>query len=79
MDKKDIVRAWRDPDYYQSLTDAERAVMPDHPAGIVELSDRELNGVTGGEVAVITGQIVETVCVTIAPGDIFCSIRLCDD
>lgn len=48
MSKLDIIRAWRDPDYRLSLTDAERKQLPEHPAGLVELDDIDLGGVAGG-------------------------------
>lgn len=49
MDKKvDINRALRDEDYFASLSDEERALVPLNPAGIVEISDADLAGVAGG-------------------------------
>jgi mersacidin/lichenicidin family type 2 lantibiotic len=44
----DIVRAWKDETFRARLTDAQRAALPEHPAGIIELSDAELDGVAGG-------------------------------
>ncbi len=38
----DIVRAWKDEDYRQSLSEEERAQLPANPAGFVELSLEEL-------------------------------------
>jgi mersacidin/lichenicidin family type 2 lantibiotic len=49
MKLEDIVRSWKDEDYRLSLGDAEQSLMPDHPAGLIELTDEELNGVDGGE------------------------------
>lgn len=48
MSKIDIVRAWKDSEYRASLSDAERALIPENPAGMVELTDEELEGVAGG-------------------------------
>ncbi|MEM8933400.1 MAG: mersacidin/lichenicidin family type 2 lantibiotic, partial [Acidobacteriota bacterium] len=48
MKKEKIIRAWRDRDAYLALTDEERAQLPDHPAGIVELSDEDVADVAGG-------------------------------
>jgi mersacidin/lichenicidin family type 2 lantibiotic len=48
MNNKDIIRAWKDEQYRLSLSDAERARLPTNPAGIVELSDSELQSVAGG-------------------------------
>ena len=42
-----IIRAWEDPEYRKSLSAEERASMPDHPAGAIELTDAELNQVLG--------------------------------
>jgi mersacidin/lichenicidin family type 2 lantibiotic len=44
-----IVRAWKDAEYRRSLSQAERALLPDHPAGAVELTDAELAAIAGGE------------------------------
>ena len=47
MTKKKIVRAWKDAEYRNSLSETERAALPAHPAGLIELSDASLNDVTG--------------------------------
>jgi mersacidin/lichenicidin family type 2 lantibiotic len=47
MQKIDVVRAWKDARYRQSLTPAERAELPQHPAGLVELSDEDLKSASG--------------------------------
>ena len=49
MKKVDIVRAWKDPAYRASLSDEERAQIPENPAGMVELTDEELEGVAGAD------------------------------
>jgi mersacidin/lichenicidin family type 2 lantibiotic len=49
MSTKNIIRAWKDPVYRSSLSDAERAALPAHPAGAIELSDAELAYVAGGK------------------------------
>jgi mersacidin/lichenicidin family type 2 lantibiotic len=33
----DIIRAWKDPEYRQSLSPVERAGVPAHPAGVLNL------------------------------------------
>jgi mersacidin/lichenicidin family type 2 lantibiotic len=48
MSTEKIIRAWKDPKYRETLHPEERAKIPEHPAGLVELSDAELGGVTGG-------------------------------
>lgn len=76
MKKKDVIRAWRDPEYYASLSEAERARVPDHPAGVVELSDEELNGLASEVAGGTTGY--DTLIITIEPGTNTCVFRLCD-
>ena len=39
----DVIKAWRDPVYRASLTDAERQDLPTHPSGLIELTDIELD------------------------------------
>ncbi|HLT38229.1 MAG TPA: mersacidin/lichenicidin family type 2 lantibiotic [Enhygromyxa sp.] len=47
MSNIDIIRAWKDPSYYQSLSADERALVPDNPAGPVEVDDAELTRAVG--------------------------------
>jgi mersacidin/lichenicidin family type 2 lantibiotic len=44
----DLARAWRDEDYFLSLTDEERASLGIHPAGIIGVDDEILRSITGG-------------------------------
>ena len=48
MKTNNIVRAWKDEDYRLGLSESERALVPQNPAGMVELSDKDLRKVTGG-------------------------------
>ena len=48
MTHLDIIRAWKDEDYRLSLSDAERALLPAHPAGLITLTDTQLEHVGGG-------------------------------
>lgn len=48
MKKIDLARAFRDEDYYLSLTEADRASLPAHPAAMIEVSEDELRVVAGG-------------------------------
>jgi len=50
MKKEHVVRAWRDPEFRASLSEAERAQLPAHPAAPIELDDARL-GLAGGNVA----------------------------
>ncbi len=46
----DVVRAWKDPEYREGLSEAERAALPANPAGLMDLADAELAGAAGGAV-----------------------------
>ena len=48
MSKEDIVRAWKDAEYRQSLSIEEQARLPEHPAGAIDLADEDLHQVAGG-------------------------------
>jgi len=55
MTVTDIVRAWRDPVFRSALSDAERAQLPDNPAGMIELDGTVLEAVAGGSGAAGSG------------------------
>ncbi len=38
MSKKDIIRAWKDEEYRRSLGDAQRSLLPENPAGLIEMT-----------------------------------------
>jgi mersacidin/lichenicidin family type 2 lantibiotic len=44
----DVVRAWKDEEYRSSLTEAQRAQLPENPAGMIDLTDEAINEVVGG-------------------------------
>ena len=48
MKNVDVIRAWKDEEYRLSLSDIERALLPQHPAGGIELTDEQLGGASGG-------------------------------
>ena len=51
MSKQNIIRAWKDENYRRSLSEAERAALPENPAGRVDLDEltaAELAGIDGG-------------------------------
>lgn len=52
MKKFDTIRAWTDVEYRESLTAEQLAALPANPAGIANLSDATLAGITGGGVEV---------------------------
>jgi mersacidin/lichenicidin family type 2 lantibiotic len=50
MSHEDIIRAWKDEEYRNSLSQEQRAKLPENPAGIVELPDEAMQTVAGGAV-----------------------------
>ncbi len=52
MPVAEAIRSWKDEDFLMSLNDADRALLPENPAGRVELGgwdpagDKELNAIT---------------------------------
>ncbi|AFZ34788.1 hypothetical protein Sta7437_1218 [Stanieria cyanosphaera PCC 7437] len=48
MSNQDIVRAWKDEDYWHSLSEEMRSRLPENPAGIIELSDEQMELIVGG-------------------------------
>jgi len=42
MEKENIIRAWKDEDYRLSLSIEEQRSLPANPAGMVELSQKDL-------------------------------------
>ena len=48
MKRKDVIRAWRDGEFYSSLTDEQRASMPESPASVIDLGDDVLATISGG-------------------------------
>ncbi len=58
MRKVDIARAWKDEEYRLELSDEERARLPEHPAGRVELGDAQLEEVAGAAHPIFARTIV---------------------
>ncbi|AUB42030.1 Type 2 lantibiotic, leader peptide domain [Nostoc flagelliforme CCNUN1] len=64
----DIVRAWKDEEYRNSLSEEQRAQLPENPAGTGELSDETMETVAGGHAN--TEKKVLGVCIkTVGAGD----------
>lgn len=70
MSSRKIIRAWKNEEYRLSLSDAERALLPDHPAGVVELSDEQLGVVAGGATAWVSTGCCSVGCKTIGCGTV---------
>lgn len=47
MKKIDVIRAWRDEEYRDSLTEQERSSLPENPAGMATVDDSALRSVGG--------------------------------
>jgi mersacidin/lichenicidin family type 2 lantibiotic len=45
MSKFDVIRAWKDEVYRRSLSAEQRAALPAHPIGAMELDDAQLDAV----------------------------------
>ncbi|MET8454231.1 mersacidin/lichenicidin family type 2 lantibiotic [Streptomyces sp. NPDC005209] len=54
------VKAWKEPEYRDSLSEAEQASLPPNPAGLVSLTHRQL-----GEVAGATSAVCATISISI--------------
>jgi mersacidin/lichenicidin family type 2 lantibiotic len=48
MSPEQIIRAWKDEEYRQSLSEAELAQLPENPVGLVQLADEEAASIAGG-------------------------------
>lgn len=74
MSNIDIIRAWKDEEYRNSLSEEQRSQLPENPAGMIELSDEDSEAlVGGGQYLAIEGRELmkaQTVTVSI---DVCCS------
>jgi len=48
MSLKDIIRAWRENGYSESLSEEQRALLPENPVGET-LSEEDLLSISGGQ------------------------------
>ena len=74
MSKLDIVRAWKDEEYCESLSDTQRASLPQNPAGVIELTDAQLSAAGGGAEEDI---IILSITLPICPTFYMCSLTFC--
>jgi mersacidin/lichenicidin family type 2 lantibiotic len=44
----EIIRAWKDKNFRNSLSEEQRSQLPANPAGLVEIDDAQLVQVAGG-------------------------------
>jgi mersacidin/lichenicidin family type 2 lantibiotic len=64
-----VIRAWKDEEYRNSLSEAERAALPENPAEFLEQTEAELEKTTGGMLGLNT-----VLCVASNPAN---SIGVC--
>jgi mersacidin/lichenicidin family type 2 lantibiotic len=43
----DVIRAWKDEEYRNSLSAEQLAELPENPAGLIELTDADLGAIHG--------------------------------
>jgi len=54
MSLNHIIESWRDEEYRESLNDETRSLLPESPAGEVELTEADLADVDGGTSITVT-------------------------
>jgi len=62
MSSIDIIRAWKDEDYRNSLSEEQRSQLPENPAGMIELSDTDLEAYAGGYQKLNSGTACSEAC-----------------
>ena len=75
MSQLDIVRAWKDEEYCESLTETQRASLPANPAGVIELTDQQLASAGGGAAEDLITTL--TITLPICPTFYMCSLTFC--
>ena len=48
MSKEDIIRAWKDSEYRDSLSEEQRSQLPENPAGLLDSTDTSMESISGG-------------------------------
>ena len=72
----DIIRAWKDAEYRRSLTAEELAALPENPAGMVELTDEDLGGISAAD-GVGVGDVTVVVIAKTGISDWGCTVVSC--
>jgi mersacidin/lichenicidin family type 2 lantibiotic len=65
MSEVNVVRAWKDEEYRNGLTEAERARLPENPAGLLGQTEAELERAVGGYVVTVYGCWVAPITITV--------------
>ncbi len=79
MTHEQIIRAWKDEDYRQSMSGEELSALPAHPAGLVELSDESLGNIAGQEEEVTPTVIIVTLALCVPLTTYLITKYLCAD
>lgn len=84
MKTEQIIKAWKDPTYRASLSAEEQAQLPEHPAGMVDLTDAQLGDLSGAAKpsvlctsATLCGSASIICASSICPTHLTCSGTLC--
>ncbi|HEX9984203.1 MAG TPA: mersacidin/lichenicidin family type 2 lantibiotic [Thermoanaerobaculia bacterium] len=77
MTRDQIIRAWKSADYRSTLTPAERAALPESPAGtITPISDADLGEVGGARTEFI--YVISWGCCDGLTGEVACGPNITD-
>jgi mersacidin/lichenicidin family type 2 lantibiotic len=76
MTPDEIVGSWKNEDYRLSLSVDEQALLPENPAGLIELSDQELLGIDGGTSTLSIATVILSIVFTIV-GSVVVSHNYC--
>ena len=60
MSNIDIIRAWKDEEYRNSLSKEQLSQLPENPAGTIELTDKTSQTIAGGSCKITCG--IRRVC-----------------
>jgi mersacidin/lichenicidin family type 2 lantibiotic len=64
MSNIDLIRAWNDEEYRDTMSDADRATLQEKMSGMVELSDSDMEALTGGsKIKIKNNPVLTTVTV----------------
>lgn len=74
MSEIDIIRAWKDEEYRNSLSEDQRLQLPESPVGSVELTSTIMENIVGGATRQISGGTVFAKPITVTSSiDVCCS------
>jgi mersacidin/lichenicidin family type 2 lantibiotic len=80
MSPQEIIRAWKDKEYRLRMSESDRAKLPPHPAGILELANDETGGVVGGLIFNPSDKVTNDGCTfEILITVICCTLPVCRD